>query len=89
MKQKYCKPALIMERFTLTQSIASGCAGVEGGSAFSGYGPTQWNATTCTWEWGGETYFGAYPCTKIITEGAVVDIYCYNNPDGSFLLFGS
>lgn len=98
MKNKYIKPTLIIERFTLTQSIAGSCEGVAGGSAFSNFGPMHWSKTSCAWNDGGMAIF--------ITQAVCADIqleapdssftsmdgyhnYCYDNPDGGLSVFGS
>jgi len=87
MKQKYVKPSIIVERFALTQSIASGC----GTSATNTLGkPMQWSKSTCAWDVGGIIMFlntMADICEdeRVDSENMEVNGYCYNNPDGSMI----
>ncbi len=88
MKQKYVKPAMILERFTLTQSVAYTCA--PGNRAWGR--PSFANKNSCGW---------CLPGTDMIlwvSEPACNDLYgpedkfegiCYNNPDGGMPIFGS
>lgn len=88
MKQKYVKPSIIVERFALTQSIASGC-GVVGGSTLGS--PMQQNKHDCAWDLGNQLIFlqGMNVCMDVqVEENDEVFGICYNNPNGN-MIFGS
>lgn len=92
MKEKYVKPKIILERFTLSQNIAATCQGVPGGAASMGNGPTAGNIYTCKWYFGGTYLFISGENCEYgpDAEGELdADIYCYNNPDGGIQMFGS
>ena len=85
MKQVYVKPRIIVERFALTQSIASGC-GVVGGSTLGN--PTHQNKYDCAWNLGGQLIFmeGMSQCSDIpVKEDGEITGICYNNPDGAMI----
>ena len=85
MKQTYVKPSIIVERFALTQSIASSC-GVVGGSTLGK--PTHQSKEVCGWElMNGLVLFvdAVSACTKDVEPDAKVDGVCYNNPDGAMI----
>lgn len=50
MKKVYVKPALQVEYFGLTQSIAAGCGAVPGGNSLGK--PNHWDKSTCGWDMG-------------------------------------
>ncbi len=86
MKQTYVKPRIIIERFALTQSIASGCGAVADNSLGQ---PTQWSKSTCAWDVGGYTFF-LDTMTNIckdykLSENDDLYGFCYNNPEGSMI----
>lgn len=86
MKQVYVKPRIIVERFALTQSIASGC-GVVGGSTLGN--PSHDNKQVCGWEvMEGYVLFvnAVSVCTEIVDPNEpTVEGICYNNPDGAMI----
>ena len=90
MKMKYVKPALVVETFTLTQSIATGC-GVTSDSTLGD--PNMWTKATCAWNVGGFTAFLADSpaCEGAEQVGENDDFFgvCYNNPNGGATIFGS
>ena len=89
MKQTYVKPRIMIERFALTQSIASGCGAVPSGSTLGE--PAHYHKSTCAWNVGGILLFiDPNICKdKQIGENDEFMGYCYNNPDGGIAIFGS
>lgn len=89
MKQTYVKPRMIVERFALTQSIASGCGVAPGGGTLGV--PAHYNKNTCAWDVGGILLFiDANICTDMqVGENDQVMGYCYNNPEGGTAIFSS
>ena len=101
MKQKYVKPVVILERFSLTECIASGCANLSSSTLGS---PNNSSKEYCEWVTGSdgvELFLSAGTvCDNVkdlITIGFItgpVDEYtpvygvCYNNPEGA-TVFGS
>ena len=85
MKQNYVKPSIVIERFDLTQSIASGC----GASATNTLGkPVQWAKHVCAWDVGGILFFldGMNVCANVqVKENEEVYGVCYNNPEGAMI----
>ena len=86
MKAAYVKPALFIERFSVSQSIALGCT-VGDGLGKGNHGDKY----TCAW---------VMPSGKMpwITGTVCNDFYgaedefaglCYNNPDGGMTIFSS
>ena len=85
MKQKYVKPTMIVERFTLTQSIAHNCApGLDFGNANLKY------KGQCGW-FDGETFLWGSVASKCdeYYDGFDGVVVCYNNPDGDLAIFNS
>ena len=85
MKAKYTKPVLMMESFTLSQTIAHNCGeGLDWSQATTKY------KSTCGWATGfpGDTYFidGNNVCN---VDGSQLTTICYNNPDGDLAIFNS
>ena len=99
MKERYVKPLLLFESFSLSQTIAKDC----GDTHDSTLGQSNhYNADTCNWVIGeGDDaivlfFYDAcadaeelgfdeeYPGTLDDVEGL-----CYNNPDGGQMLFSS
>lgn len=95
MKKTYTKPALYMEDFTLSQSIAHNCGdGLDWSQANLKY------KSTCGWNTGldvdgngvNEIVFTASAgsnCNKVLGEGEKFMGICYNNPDGGLNVFNS
>ena len=89
MKLEYVKPRILVERFTLTQSIAASC-GATGGTTLGK--PTSQSAATCGWDLNGVLFFTSSTvniCTEIVSDGFEREGYCYNNPTGSPAFFSS
>lgn len=89
MKETYVKPELHIERFALSQSIAS-CTGVTGGGSTLGK-PSYWSKTTCGWDVGGWIIWVDAESCKDEQAGAdeEIDGVCYNNPSGHVVAFSS
>ena len=92
MKQKYMKPAIVMERFELSQSIADNCGATPGGGTLGR--PAHWSKNSCGWFIDAETIlwfdtgeFGS--CNEHLKEGEDFDGLCYNNPAGGQAIFNS
>ena len=89
MKLEYVKPRILVERFTLTQSIAASC-GATGGTTLGK--PTSQSAATCGWELNGSLLFTSSTvnnCTEIVPDGFELEGYCYNNPANMPAFFSS
>lgn len=89
MKEKYVKPAMVIERFELTSAIAKNC-----GEFGLGGLPTQSEPANCAWEIApGFTLFfdGQWQCSFPVIDGedAGFGIICYNNPGGNATIFSS
>ena len=80
MKKKYTKPALNVEFFSLTQSIARDC----GSSAPVNSG----DPSDCIWDLGGGTtvFIAITNCTL---DGEDMGYGCYNNPSEGNYIFRS
>ena len=95
MKQVYTKPVLMMETFTLSQTIATDCTAdnlsTPGGNSIGR--PLQWSKTTCGWLVGDQILWveggGAGCNVPFMTEDTAVDGLCYNNPNGGNAIFRS
>ena len=88
MKKAYQKPAMYLDRFSLEQSIASGCGITNGGTL--GEANLQ-NKSVCGWDMGNGSIW-----TEAITQCSIKfkpDIpfngVCYNNPNGGKNIFTS
>lgn len=83
MKNQYVKPVLVIENFTLSQSIAYNC-----GENLDWNQATTKDAYSCGWETGfpGDVVFIESNNTCTVTEFEGV---CYNNPDGGINVFSS
>lgn len=91
MKMAYVKPSMIVERFTLSQSIAAPCTAASDPSKLYG-DPNQQTRSTCQWVYGDDILFTAgntKGCNLELSEGVDVGIFCYNNPDPDLAVFGS
>lgn len=85
MKKAYNKPLLIVERFALSQTIASGCADMRE----YGY-PTLARKWECGWDFNGAVVIfleGVTGCVEQIKDG--VYGFCYNGPVGGMSIFHS
>lgn len=89
MKEKYVKPAMIIERFTLTSAIARNCSD----AVQKEYLTHNSIAQNCAWDIGGGlTVFEKSPICiyeTTIYPSDSGDIICYNNPGEGYYLFGS
>lgn len=91
MKQTYVKPVLVMENFTLNQSIAHNC-----GDSLDWSQATLKYKGSCGWDTdpirdnGSPVLFtdAIIDCT-VDGSGADGVIVCYNNPDGAMNIFNS
>ena len=81
MKRVYEKPALYIEKFMLTQTIASGCS-----PSNPDFGmPTQASKETCGWDiYGFKIFTNSNICENPVEEFLGV---CYNAPNGGFSAF--
>lgn len=88
MKEKYVKPAMVIERFEMTNSIARNCADFIDKSYL-----TQRSMPDCAWDIGeGFTVFTEMPPCVILSNEWVTnsgDMICYNNPADGALIFSS
>lgn len=88
MKLKYTKPAFVIERFALAQSIAAGC----GAASSSTVGdPNQWDKYTCGWDLGNMVIWTNTNVGCLTKQDENFDLsgICYNNPDGGQSIFCS
>lgn len=91
MRKAYTKPQIHIEKFILSQSIAScGAAHIS-----SLGGPNHWSKDTCGWVVGDEVYWSAFPACddgsgEVYPEGwdGLTGV-CYNNPSGGNTIFSS
>lgn len=83
MKKAYETPALYIERFDLTQSIASGCSVLE---TFGGTTVNNTSSSTCGIVFGGTAFFGDGVQGCLAGE---YDEFCYNAPSEGAILFAS
>lgn len=86
MKMKYVKPAIVVERFTLAQSIATSC-GADPNSTLGD--PNLWSKASCGWNMGNiEIFLNEVICDWVIEDGEIEGI-CHNNPNGGQTIFAS
>ena len=85
MKETYVKPAICMESFALSQSVAYYCGDLH--QSTTGHS-THYNENTCTWDLGDFTLFFGH-CDIEMDEEEEVEGICYNNPDGGQTVFSS
>lgn len=85
MKQKYTKPVLVIESFTLSQSIAHNC-----GKNLDFTQATTKTVETCGWNTGfpNEIVF-MVPNNGCNVEDEDFDGVCYNNPSAGINVFNS
>lgn len=92
MKEKYVKPALYVESFALSQSIAVVCTGIARAGNWHGR-PTMDDDRTCGWETnGGPTlFYSQIACDFDLSEFDSFEWgdYCFNNPSDVHGLFSS
>lgn len=88
MKQKYTKPVLIKESFTLSQNIAKNC-----GKLLNFQQATTADRTNCGWDIDGDhntkhdvVFMEAADCS---IKTPYLNGVCYNNPEGGFNVFNS
>ena len=83
MKKIYEKPAAYIERFDLTQSIASGCTVLD---TFGGTSVNNTSKSTCGIIFGGDAYFSdnVQGCSA-----GEFEEFCYNAPAEGAILFMS
>ena len=85
MKNQYVKPVLVIENFTLSQSIAYNC-----GKSLNWNQATTKDVNSCGWNTGfpGEVVF-MVPSSVCNVKDEDFDGVCYNNPDGGINVFSS
>lgn len=84
MKKAYQKPMLIVERFTLSQTIAHNC-----GKNLDFSMATHATIETCGWDVGGiEIFIDPMICDQPLEED-MFDFACYNAPEGGYNVFHS
>lgn len=83
MKNKYVKPTLSVEMFSLTQAIARDCGDSIPQSQLSSN-----DANTCYWDLGGtnQVFIVKQHCT---IDGTTMEYVCYNNPSEGNYIFRS
>ena len=87
MKAKYVKPMLIMERFEMTQAIATNC-NADPNSTLGD--PNTWTKDVCGWVVGTDILWEVEPkCNWVMGPEETYEGLCYNNPDGGTTIFGS
>lgn len=89
MKKTYVKPALAVESFVLSQSIALGCKIPGEGANMGKPGFGSWD--NCGWDVGGASYWleTSSICQIPMKPGEDLDGICYHNPTGDFTVFAS
>lgn len=90
MKERYVKPDLRVEYFTLSQSIADSCGAGNLGNEFGK--PAHQEKGACGWDlgFGGMVIWAERPaCTELLDPNGSFNGICYNNPEGGFSIFGS
>lgn len=88
-RKKYIKPDFAVERFELSQVIASGCTAVGGDYGSPGL---YLNQSTCFWEAGQTRYFNSQMnCDEGYDIGPDEEFggICYHAPAGLQTAFGS
>ncbi|MBE5956523.1 MAG: hypothetical protein E7253_08725 [Lachnospiraceae bacterium] len=87
MKKEYTKPVIILENFSMTQSIAHNC-----GEALDFDLATLKYKSTCGWDDGsGNIIFTSSNsgCAFPDDTDSPEDLVCYNNPSGGYNIFNS
>lgn len=90
MKAPYSKPHFYLERFTLSQSIASSC---DTNSNVAQCGPNQSDKNSCGYVINGVSYWlenmGETICFMGMSENDEIGGFCYDNPSNGFTIFAS
>ena len=90
MKQKYIKPAIVMERFDMSQSIAAGCSAASNSPVGD---PNIWDKAECGWVVGTDviwdTEASGSKCNFDWDLESDFEGVCYNNPAGGQTIFNS
>lgn len=89
MKQVYTKPVLMVETFTLTQTIATKCGAAHDSTLGT---PTHYSKSTCGWDMGGNVVIWTTEVSSCVIKedkDIMINGVCYNNPDGNSSIFGS
>lgn len=89
MKLKYTKPAIVIERFALTQSIAAACSAASSSTVGD---PNIWDKHDCAWVVGTDAIWDIEVSSKCNFDWDLdvpFDGICYNNPDGGQTIFSS
>ena len=83
MKNKYVKPTLSVEMFSLTQAIARDC-----GDSIPKSQLTSNDPNSCAWDLGGnnKVFIVNQHCT---IDGNTMEYVCYNNPSEGNYIFRS
>ena len=87
MKQTYFKPVLVMENFTLNQSIAHNCS-----PSLDFSNATLKHKETCGWQTPIGRIWLSTPICEVEYSGNQQnneDFGCYNNPEGGLNIFNS
>ena len=92
MKRTYTKPTILLESFTLTQSIASDCGPFPANGSLGT--PSSADKYSCGWDMMDFTIWadGINPdCNSNmgVTNDTEISGVCYNNPNGGLTIFGS
>ena len=82
MKKAYTKPVMIVERFTLSQTIAHNC-----GKNLDFSMATLASKSSCGWDIGGLIFFMDPTACTMCTEE--FDGVCHNAPEGGYNIFNS
>lgn len=88
MKKPYQKPALYVENFSLSQSIAATCAQGDPDSTIGR--PNLANKFSCGWKdpTGEIIWVENGICTEVVDSDIDVGFGCYNNPSSNVTVFG-
>jgi len=93
MKQAYSKPVLILESFTMTQTIAHNC----GDNLDFSMATTKYKAS-CGWNLGADLdgvngndilWNNGVDGSACNANGSDMSVLCYNNPSGGYNIFNS
>ncbi len=87
MKKSYQKPAIYVENFSLSQSIAATCG--QGNPDSTVGKPTNADPYSCGWDDGvGVIFSVSNVCNDVEDVDTPLDAGCYNNPNGGVHIFG-
>lgn len=88
MKQKYVKPAMMLEQFSLSQNIAKTCG--DGNWKDNTIGkPTHGDFDVCKWHMGNITLWSQSLSCDIEYDGSDYGAACLHNPSGDNAMFAS